>query len=92
MAKSGCQKISEMADRLEERNIKRCPTRYKLHKAEQRRKRVEKVKRGVVKTGKVVGQIFGTGRTVFAELDRRLGSDVKPRRRTPRRKTTKRRR
>lgn len=77
MAKSGCQKISDYADQLERQRKSRCPRRASIEASQRRQAQFNQGK-------KVVGQIFGTGRTIFSELDRRLSGT--PQRRTRRRR------
>ena len=75
--KSGCQKIQEMADKKDEERIKACPTRYALHKKEQREKRVASVKKGA---GIFFNSAAKVGKSLLDVADRATGG--KPAKRT----------
>ena len=80
MSKAGCEKILELAKKKEQekalREAKACPKRFGLYKKQKRRENIQKVEKGVETAGRVMSKMFGTGKAVLSEIDRRL--DGKP--------------
>lgn len=80
MSKSGCEKILDLAKKKEQEKAlneaKTCPKRYELYKKQRRRERIQKVEENAESLGRVFNKMFGTGKAVLSEIDRRL--DGKP--------------